>query len=245
MQTEQDFLLLFTTSGDVLCSKSGGVWEALWIFSYEMDTWQMQENKQNSYCLQWCQSFILWYLDCEFGSVAYPGHPNKLTELYLWRFKLGISLSWLPCRHPNKTWHSEADISDCGDNYFIYFLNENLLHIQKQCICKLGKIQSELRLSFGVYWFLKLYTRIVWHSYFPRTGFHRGRAAACLGPSGLIRGFPAVIQHYPRWGQISLDPPAERHPSSAARRAASGGRNTATPAADRCGSEIPAKRQPG
>ena len=51
------FPLLFAASGDVLCSKFGGVWETLWIFSYKMDTWQMRENKQNSYCLQRCQEF--------------------------------------------------------------------------------------------------------------------------------------------------------------------------------------------
>ena len=28
------FPLLFTTSGDVFCSKFGGVWEALWIFKF-------------------------------------------------------------------------------------------------------------------------------------------------------------------------------------------------------------------
>ena len=30
--------------------------------------------------------------------------------------------------------------------------NQNLLDIQEQCIRKLGKIQSELKLSFGVYY---------------------------------------------------------------------------------------------
>ena len=43
---------------------------------------------------------------------AYSGHPNKLTELHLWKFKLEILLSWLPCGHPNKTGHSDEDISD-------------------------------------------------------------------------------------------------------------------------------------
>ena len=75
----------------------------------------------------------------------------------------------LPHRHP-KTWHSDADISDLG--FFIYlfmllFLSEknpDLLDIQECCICKLGKIRSELKLLFGVYyWFWKLYTGIIWH----------------------------------------------------------------------------------
>ena len=46
--------------------------------------------------------------------------------------------------------------------------NQNLLDIHEHCIRKLGKIQSELKHWFGVYyWFLKLYAGIIWHSYFP------------------------------------------------------------------------------
>ena len=49
--------------------------------------------------------------------------------------------------------------------------NYNLLDIQAHCIHKLGKIQSELKLLFGVYyWFWKLYTGTIWHSYFPSHG---------------------------------------------------------------------------
>ena len=41
--------------------------------------------------------------------------------------------------------------------------NQDLLDIHEHCICKLGKIRSELKLFFGVhYWFLKLYTGIIW-----------------------------------------------------------------------------------
>ena len=96
--------------------------------------------------------FILQDLNCIFCSVAYPGHPNKLTELHLWRFKLEILLSWLPCGHPNKTRHSDEGISNFGFFYILLFLSEkkNLLDIQEQCIHKLGKIQSELKLLFGV-----------------------------------------------------------------------------------------------
>ena len=59
-------------------------------------------------------------------------------------------------------------------------------------------------------------------------------------------GSPVIsfdIQHYPRWGRISQDPQAGRRPSSTAQRAATGGRNTAVQAEDRCESETPAKRQ--
>ena len=49
--------------------------------------------------------------------------------------------------------------------------NLNLLDLQEQCIHKLGQIQSELKLLFDVYyWFLKLYTGILWRSYFPSHG---------------------------------------------------------------------------
>ena len=34
---------------------------------------------------------------------------------------------------------------------FLSEKNQNLLDIQEHCICKLGKIQSELKLSRGVY----------------------------------------------------------------------------------------------
>ena len=39
---------------------------------------------------------------------------------------------------------------------------QNLLDIQEHCVRKLGKILSELKLLFVVYyWFLKLYTGII------------------------------------------------------------------------------------
>ena len=121
-------------------------------------------------------TFLIWDLNCKFGSIAYRGHPNKLMELHLWRFKLEILQSRLPRRHP-KIWHWDADISDLCFIFLFFMLlflsekNQNLLDIQEHCICKLGEILSELILLFGVYyWFLKLYTRIIWHSYFPSHG---------------------------------------------------------------------------
>ena len=69
------------------------------------------------------------------------------------------------------------DIFDLGLVFFKCFYvlvrekNQNLLDIQEHSIHKLGKIQSELKLLFGVYyWFLKLYTGIIWHSYLPLQG---------------------------------------------------------------------------
>ena len=94
-----------------------------------------------------------------------------------WSFIFGNS-NWKFCsrlpRRPPKTRHSDADISDLGFFIFhlcFYFLVKkikNLLDKQEHCIHKLGKIRNELKLLFAVYyWVLKLYTEIIWHSYFP------------------------------------------------------------------------------
>ena len=114
----------------------------------------------------------LYLLKCKFGSVAYCGHPTKSQSFIFgdsnWKF-----CSQLPHRH-TKTWHSDADISALGFLFYAFIFewkNLNLLDIQEHCICKLGKTQSELKHLFVVYyWFLKLYTRIIWHSYFPSHG---------------------------------------------------------------------------
>ena len=87
----------------------------------------------------------------------------------IWKF-----CSRLPHRPP-KTWHSDVDIYDFGFLFLVLLFfsekNQNLLDIQQHCIRKLGKVRSELKLLFGVYyWFLKLYTGIIWHSYFPSQG---------------------------------------------------------------------------
>ena len=94
--------------------------------------------------------------------------------------------NWKSCsqlhRRPPKTWHSDADISDLGFLFFMLLFfsekNQNLLDIQEHCIRKLGKIRSELKLLFGVYyWFLKLYTGIIWHSYFPSHGISQQKGS--------------------------------------------------------------------
>ena len=113
-------------------------------------------------------SFEIWTE--KLCSVAYPGHPNKCTELHLWRFKLEILLSWLLCGH--------IQIPDFGIflNVFffgVFFFFFNLLDIQEQCICKLEKKKKKKvswNLSGVYYWFLKLDTGIICHSYFPSHG---------------------------------------------------------------------------
>ena len=101
------FLLLSIISSDVLCLTFGWVWQMLWIFKVARWT-HNRRMKINKYPTASngvrASSFEIWTEKC--CSVAYPGHPNKRTELHLWRFKLEILLSWLPCGHPNKTWHA-------------------------------------------------------------------------------------------------------------------------------------------
>ena len=133
-------------------------------------------------------------LTAKFGSVAYCGHPNKLMELHLWRFKPEILQNCLPRRH-RITRHSDADISDLGFLFFMLLFfsekNQNLLDIQEHCIRKLGKIRSELKLLFGVYyWFLKLYTGIIWHSYFPSHGISQQKGSGWSGAKWVKQDMP-------------------------------------------------------
>ena len=77
-------------------------------------------------------------------------------ELHLCRFKLDILLSHLPCRHSKPDIQMQTFlIWDLLIFVVLLFLNEknqNLLDIQEQCFCKLGKIQSGLKLLSGVYY---------------------------------------------------------------------------------------------
>ena len=90
-----------------------------------------------------------------------------------WSFIFGDSnwkfCSRLPRRHP-KTGHSDAQkIKTCWYTRTLYL--------------QTGKIQCELKLLFGVYyWFFNLWTGIIWPL---RMGFCSERAAAELGPRGL------------------------------------------------------------
>ena len=121
-------------------------------------------------------SELHWDMNCKFGSVAYPGHPDKLTELHLWRFKLEILQSRLPCRHP-KTWHSDADISDFGFFLMLLFFSKNnnpktkTVGYTRTLYLQTGKntVSWNFYLVFIID-FLKLYTGIIWHSYFPLHG---------------------------------------------------------------------------
>ena len=211
MRLVASFALLFTTSGDVLCSKFGGVWETLWIFKAARWTHDRctKINKRPTITNGvGASSFEIWT-----ENLAQLLTVNTLTNS--WSFICGDShgkfCSLLPCRHP-KTWHSDADISDLGlflkQILCFYFQilewkkNKKLLdYIQEHCVRKMGKIWSELKLLFSVYyWFLKLYTGIIWHSYYLCMGFHSEWAAAGLMPSGLRR----VVHAIHEWHQQSV-----------------------------------------
>ena len=174
MRLEALFLLLSITSSDVLCLKL-----VEFVGCCEFSRLQNGHMKMKRDAWKYTKALLLAMVlklhslrfEHKFRPVAYHGHPNKLTELRLWKFKLEILPSQLPCRYP-KTWHSNVDISDFGDNCFYSFIFwlKNKIKIktfwlwswQKQCIHKVGKIQSELKLSFGVYyWFLKFYSGIL------------------------------------------------------------------------------------
>ena len=169
------FRLLSTTSSNVVCLKFGKVWETLWIFKvarWTCDRWP-KINKSPTVSngirasafeiwtadlaqsitmgtLTNSQSFISGESNWKFCKVGYPVVPQN-TTFRCGQFWLGISFFFMLLFFSEK--------------------NQNLLDVQEHCICKLGKIWSELKLLFGVYyWFLKLYTRIIWHSYFPLHG---------------------------------------------------------------------------
>ena len=159
------FPLLFTTSSDVLCPKFGGVWETLWIFKvvrWTRDGWTKINKSPAVISGVRALSFEIWT-----ANLAQSLTVGTLTNS--WSFIFGDSnwksCSQLPRRDP-KTLHLDADISDLElffNAFIIEWRNQNLLDIQEHCICKLGKIWSELKLMFGVcYWSLKLYTRIIW-----------------------------------------------------------------------------------
>ena len=169
------FLLLFTTSSDVLCSKFGGVWETVWIVKVARWTCNRCPKINKSPAVSSgvrASSFEIWT-----ANMAQSFTVGTRTNS--WSFIFGDS-NWKFCLvgypiGPPKTWHSDVAFSDLGfkkkKNYAFIFVTEknlNLLDLQEHCIRKLGKGWSELKLLFGVYyWFVKLSTGIIWHGYFP------------------------------------------------------------------------------
>ena len=143
------FPLLFTTSGDVVCSKFSEVWETLWIFkvarwtrdrcmkinptvsngvgasSFEIWTANLAQSLTVG-TLTNSRSFIFRNSNWKFCAVGYPVGPPK-PDIQMWTF-----LTW--------------------DYYFFMLLffsekNQNLLDIQEHCIRKWEKY----KVSWNVY----------------------------------------------------------------------------------------------
>ena len=167
------FPLLFTTFNNVLCSKFVSVWEMLWTFKVARWTCDrcMKINKSPTVSNGvGASSFEIWT-----ANLAQSLTVGTLTNSR--SFIFGVS-NWKFCKvsYPVGTPKSDTEMQIFLTWDFLKLLMLLLLHeknlipldIQGHCIHKLGKIQSEPKLLSGVYyWFLKLYTRIIWHSYFP------------------------------------------------------------------------------
>ena len=160
-----------------------------------------------------CQSFILQNLNCKFCTVVYPGHPNKLTELCLWR-------SWLSSGHPNQTWDSDEEISDYGFKkkkiafnfiFKFYFWVENPTTCWTYTKTMYLQIGENTKWAKTCIWCLLLTFNVVywdiWNSEFClicQMGFRWERAAAGLGPSGLYILWNLEWTTTPKWETILM-----------------------------------------
>ena len=122
MRLVASFPLLFTTSRDALCSKFGGIWEALWIFKVARWTHNrcMKINKcptvSNGVS---ASSFEIWT-----ANLAQSLTVGTLTNSWSFIF---VDSNWTFCLvtypvGPPKKKHSDADISDLGFFLCFYFL---------------------------------------------------------------------------------------------------------------------------
>ena len=127
------FPVLFTTYGDVLCSKFGGVWETLWIFKgvrWTHDRY-MKINKSPTDSDSngvGASSFEIWTANLA-QSLTVGTLTNSRSFIFgdsNWKF-----CSQLPHTHP-KTWHSWLRIFSCF--YFWVKKNQNLLDIYKNTV---------------------------------------------------------------------------------------------------------------
>ena len=105
--------LLFTISGNVLCSKFGGVWETLWIFKAARWTHERCPEINKSPTVSSgirASSSEIWT-----ANLAQSFTMGTLTNSQ--SFIFGDS-NWKFCSQlpvgPPKNWHSDVDISDLG-----------------------------------------------------------------------------------------------------------------------------------
>ena len=133
------FLLLFTTSGNVLCSKFGEVWEKPWIFKVARWTCNrcLKINKSPTVSSGvGASSFEIWTANLAQSLTVgtLTNSPSLILGDSNWKFcKVSYPVG------PPKTWHSDADFW-LGIIIFLmlYFLvkkkNLNLLDIYKNAV---------------------------------------------------------------------------------------------------------------
>ena len=175
MRLVASLLLLFTTSSDVVCLKFGGVWETLWI--YKVARWTCDRCTKINKSPTVSKGVGASSFEIQTPNLAQLLTVGTLTNS--WNFIFGDP-NWKFCKvgYPVGTPKSDIQMetSDLGLLFNAYNFewnppSKNLLDIQEHWTRNLGKIWSELKPLFGVYYcFLKLYTRIIWHSYFPLLG---------------------------------------------------------------------------
>ena len=169
-------LLLFYTAGDVLCSKFDWVWETLWIFQVVRWTHDRCRKINKSHTVSngvGASSFKIWT-----ANLAQSLTVGTLTNSR--SFIFGVS-NWKFCKVGYPVGTPKPDIQMriflTWDYYFFWCAFIFVCKKIKTCwiykntvFANWEKIWSEPKL-FGVYyWFLKLYTGILWQSYFPLHG---------------------------------------------------------------------------
>ena len=163
--------------------------------SCKMDTWQMHKNKQKPsfYSVSngtGASSFQIWIANLA-QLLTLGTLTNSQTFIFgdsNWKF-----CSRLLSRHP-KTWQLWFGIFF---NAFIFEWKKiKTSWIHKNNVFASLEKYSELKLLFGIYyWFLKLYNRIIWHSYFSLHGISKQKGSGWSGAkcrNGLMKFFLTV-----------------------------------------------------
>ena len=176
------FPLLFTISGNVFCSKFGGVWETLWIFKVARWTHDrcIKINKSPTVSNNVGASAAEIWTAILAQSLTVDTLTNSQSFIFgdsNWKF-----CSRLPCRHP-KTWLSEKKRKNC----FYFWVNKIKTCWIHKNTANWGKYEVSWNFLYGVYY--RLFKVVYWDHLTQLLPFAKGfcneRAVAGLGPSGL------------------------------------------------------------
>ena len=132
-------------------------------------------------------AYILWDLNCKFGSLAYHGHTNKLMELYLWRFKLEVSY---PVDPQKPDIQMRTFLTFFFFFFFLLFFSEKNKKPIRYTRTPYSQIGKNTKWAETFVWCLLLIFKVAYRGSFDTvTSLHKGfrseRAAVGLGPSGL------------------------------------------------------------